>query len=432
MTRFFLACAVLFLALSPHLARAEVVTLPALEALALKARPTLDAGSARARAAEAEIDKARSSRYPTLGLEVDSSLAPGRKLVTIQAAGTSGEENQYVVQAARKISDTGAFKPQLRNELGLQLNGNIYDFGRSNAAIEASRAQHASAQAEEEAARTAIVRGVRGAYLAWLGASELHAIAEQAAKDATGRREHVEALISEGVRPTADLSPARADEMLAQLELERARGDLRTAALDLEQAVGSPLPADAQPDRSLLQSDVAPVAAPEDPALRALELQQHAANAAARAEENARNPLLTGNAAAGLRTQGLSVFPLYTIGIGFALPLWDGGVSSANASAARAHAAEIEAHVRERQQARAGEVDRAHVDAENADSRLQTASGLLEIAQQRTHEAEQAYELGVVGLDQLAQARSLLRRAQTEIVLARIARAEAALRLAAR
>jgi multidrug efflux system outer membrane protein len=429
MNRAHLGCAVLLLALCPRPARAEVVTLPALEAQALKSRPTLDAGAARARAAEADVDKAGSARYPTLALQAGSSLAPGRTLVKIQDVET-GE--QFLVPAARQLDQSGAFKPQFRNEVGVELKGNLYDFGRSRAAIEASRAQHESAQAEEEALRMAIVRGVRGTYLAWLGASELHTIAEQAAKDAQGRREHVEALIGEGVRPNADLSPARADEMLAKLELERARGDLRAAVLDLEQAVGSPLPQGAEPDRSLLQGDVAPAPSDDDPALHALELQQHAATAAARAEENAVNPLLTGSAAAGVRTQALTVFPVYSLGIGFSLPLWDGGAASANASAARAHAAELSARVRERQQERNGEAARARIDADSAGSRLQTASALLEIAQQRMHEAEQAYELGAAGLDQLAQARSLLRRAQTETVLARIARAEAGLRLASR
>lgn len=429
MTRAHLGCAVLFLALSPGLARAEVVTLTALEALALKSRPTLDAGAARARATEAEIDKASSARYPTIGLEANTSLAPGRALIEIQDPKTGID---YLVPGTRKLSDSGSFKPLFRNDLSVELNANLYDFGRSNAAIEASRAQHASAQAEEEATRIAIVRNVRGAYLAWLAQSELYAIAERGAKDAEGRRSRVEALIGEGVRPNADLSPARADEMLAKLELERSRGDLRAAAFDLELAVGSPLPHDAEPDRSLLQSDLAPAPPPEDPALRVLELQQHAASAFARAQENAHNPLLTGNAAAGVRTQAGSVFPVYAVGVGVALPLWDGGVTSASGDAARAHAAEIEARVRERQQARAGEVERARIDADNAGSRLQTASALLEVAEQRTHEVEQAYELGVASIDQLAQARSLLRRAQTEIVLARIARAEAALRLAAR
>src|SRR4051812_36977278 len=102
MNRAHLGCAVLILALSPRLAFAEVVTLPALEALALKSRPTLDAGAARARAAEADVDKAGSARYPTLGLEAQSSFAPGRKLVTIQEADTTGADDQYVVPAARK------------------------------------------------------------------------------------------------------------------------------------------------------------------------------------------------------------------------------------------------------------------------------------------------------------------------------------------
>src|SRR5688572_27097074 len=50
-------------------ARAEVLPLAALEALALERRPALQAGSARARASHAEVDKALSAYYPRISLE---------------------------------------------------------------------------------------------------------------------------------------------------------------------------------------------------------------------------------------------------------------------------------------------------------------------------------------------------------------------------
>src|SRR5262249_7863829 len=131
-----------------------------------------------------------------------------------------------------------AFAPRWQNQLDLGLDVPIYDFGRTRAAIDAGHAHFASAEAQERATRGAIVQAVRAAYLAWLNASELHAIAAQAATDSESRRARVEALIDEGARPHAELTPARADEMLAKLELERARGELDAAKLELDHAVG--------------------------------------------------------------------------------------------------------------------------------------------------------------------------------------------------
>jgi outer membrane protein TolC len=312
------------------------------------------------------------------------------------------------------------------------LDGSLYDFGRTRAVLDASRARLASAEAADEATRTAIVRGVRGAYLVWLSASELYAIAAQAASEAESRRARVEALISEGVRPNADLSPARADEMLAKLELERAHGDLASAKLELGQAVGRPLAESAEPDRALLQTDAEVRPAPNDPSLRALELQQQAESAGARAQEKLAAPLLSGNLLAGMRSQGITPFPVYALGINFSLPLWDGGEAKASGAVARAHAEETAALVRQRREQQQGDLERARLDASNAVTRLQTSQALLEVCEQRVSEAEQSYELGKGSIDQLAQARALLRRARTEVVLARVARTEATLRVRGR
>jgi outer membrane protein TolC len=425
--------ALIALSLQPRPAAAEIVPLTALETAALRNRPALAADAARSSAAQAEIDQAQSAYYPRLLLNAQSVAAPGRSLVHVRDVYDSPTAEPYLVQGARPLArGLSSLSPVLQNQVGVQLDSNLYDFGRTRASLDVGRARYASAEAEEEATRTAIVRSVRGAYLGWLSASELYAIAAQAATDAESRRTRVEALIGEGVRPKAELSPARADEMLAKLELERARGELETAKLDLALAVGSELPASAEPDRSLLQSESDVQPAPTDPSARALELEQQAAVASARAQDKLTAPLLSANALAGLRAQGFTPFPVYAVGVAFTMPLWDGGSAKAGAAAARAHAQELGARRRQHEQQREGELALARLDARNAVARMQTAQALLEVCDQRVSEAEQSYELGAGTLEQLAQARALLRRARTELVLARVARAEAVLRVSGR
>jgi len=418
----------LLLAAAP--ASADVVKLDSLERLAVQNRPALAASSARTRAARAELEQARGAYYPTLSLEAQSSLGPGRELVTVADADTGDE---WLVQGTRSIDEYGgkAFVPSVRSELDLRLQSNLYDFGRTSAAVDAGRAQHASAQAEEEAARQAIVWSVRAAYLAWLGQSELLAIGEDAAAEAERRSQRVQALIAEGARPPAELSIARADEMLAKLELERARGALRAARLQLEHTVGSKLAAAAEPDRALLEPEAATVApgTADDATLRALALKQRAARADARRRERADAPILAGALSAGVRAQDADIFPGYGVGLSFSLPLLDGGGTEAGADAARARAEALAAELESERGERRNDRERAALDRDNARAQLQTADALLAVVTQRVSEAEQSYELGASGLEPLAQARALLRRAQTELVHAKLALAEAQLRL---
>jgi outer membrane protein TolC len=402
-------------------ARAEVVTLSAVEEQALHDRPALAADAARGRAADAGVDLAKSTYNPTLDLRAQSNLSPGRQLIDFMG---------YKVSGTRPLDDSDAFNAQLRYGVDLTLSANLYDFGRTAAALQAARAQRASADAKQEATREAILKAVRVAYLGWLTASELHAIAERGAADARARLSKVQALVQEGVRPSADLSPAESEAMLAQLEVERARGELSGARLSLEQATGAKLPADAEPDLELLKASAATIDSPEDDAaLRALQSQRTAVQASARAKDRADAPVLGGQVLAGVNGQNDTVFPNYGVGVSFKMPLWDGGSASADARVERAKAEELAANIAAHTQEREKQAERARLDAENATRRLQAASALLEVCRTRLTEAQEAYDLGAGGLELVGRARAMLRRAETEVLMARVARAETALRL---
>ena len=73
---------------------------------------------------------------------------------------------------------------------------------------------------------------------------------------------------------------------------------------------------------------------------------------------------------------------------------------------------------------------RARLDAQHAEKREGTALKLVEICKTRVADTEAGYELGAMQFDQVQQARTMLRRAENEVVLARVARAEAVLRFA--
>jgi outer membrane protein TolC len=230
------------------------------------------------------------------------------------------------------------------------------------------------------------------------------------------------------MRPQSDLAPARSDELHASLETERARGQRERSRRALELSVGGKLPEDGAPDRGLLELSSA--AGNDDPEGRALELSLRATKASAEAHEHAHGPVLAGNARAGAQAQNDSVFPTYGAAITLQVPLWDGGGDHAAADAARARAEAIAAEQREHAAARSHAAAEAQHEAEHARRLLDTAESLLASCKNQLGEAEARVELQGGSLEPVASARAMVRKAESEVVLAKIAVAQALLSVA--
>lgn len=415
---------------------AEVVSLKDLEQRALEHHALLQAGAARERAAAATVREAESAYMPRIGLNLDSNVAPGRRIITITDPKT-GDQSFVQGVAALKTKDNGpAFLPQWRSTAMLMLGANLYDFGRTSAAVAASRAREQSTKVEQDVTRSQVISGVRVSYLTWLSAYELHRLSAAATEDGSKRSARVVALVQEGARPRAEFAPVEADRLLSELELARAEGDLDSSRLLVEQAVGVPLSPTAEPDLHVL--DVQP-SAPEqaravDPALRMLVHQRAALEATARMHRKEGAPVLSASAAGGIGLQisddSPKALPSYAVGLAMSVPLWDGGGNKAAADATEAQADELRLRLESTESEREHERKRARLDAEHAEKRQHTAEQLLAVCGTRVADVEAGYELGAMQFDQVQQARAQLRRAQTEVVLARVARAEAVLRLA--
>lgn len=423
--------------LSTSSASADVVTLAALEERALEKHTRLSAGALRVRAADAELRQAASAYRPRVGLSVDANAAPGRVL--------RSQGNGFYAQGVRSLEDGArqweAIMPRPRVGAGVQLDAYLYDFGRTHAAVQAGQAKRRAVQADGELERAQVIATVRGAYLGWLSAHQLHTLAATASSDAARRTERVAALIQEGARPRTDLPPIDADRLLSELERERAEGELASARLTLEQSVGEQLSPSAEPDPELLQAPFpeATTSPSPDPALAVLAQQRRAMLANARFQRKQRAPLLSTSIGAGVYGQltqstdpdpkfGFRPFPSYSLGLALTVPLWDGGSSKAGAEAAEANAAELGLRMESAERERAEERERARLEAEHADKRRALAEQLLIVCKIRVEDAEAGYELGAMQFDQVQQARALMRRAETELVMAKVAHAAAVLR----
>jgi outer membrane protein len=419
-------------------AQPRTVTLEALERQALASRPSLSAQQARLRRAAAEVERRRSAYNPSITLGSDVALSPGGTLEHVAGVDLN-PAHEVLVQGIRKIGDRDAFAAQARYGATLDISMNVYDFGRTALAVEAARAEQAAATADDRATRRQVLDDVRSAYLAWLTATEVAAVSEQAVADAQARHTRIVDLVAEGVKPAADISAVASDEALARLDAARSRADVENARIMLTAAIGGDVPADVQPDRRVLQIDepsssiagATPASSPDD-AVHALERQRDAARATAIMYDRMHTPVIGAEAQIGVRAQnpivggGVSgVFPMYRVGVSLSVPLWDGGTASANANVARAQAEELGARSRELSQARQTARTQAEADAAAARERLGIARELLALSERRLREAEERYEEAGGRVEAIAEANAMRRRASTEIVLAEIATARA-------
>jgi len=406
-------------------ASADVVRLEDLEKGAVERRAEVVADAADTAAARADLAGARSPYLPNAALSGELSGSPGARLIRV--TDTSGAD--YLVAGSRPIGEPDAFVPEVRYEGYVSLQQRIYDFGRTRASVYAAESSVTAAEAEERAARASVAEEVRVAYLDWLGAVLLHSASARGLESAKSRLEAVRGRVATGTRPEADLAPARYEETEAELDECEARRNVTSAKLTLEHAAALPLASNAAPDEALLDRQPPTGAAEETPETIALSERSASALATARAYEHDNAPVLTASVRAGVRGQTDNVFPDYRAAISLAVPIWDGGAAAARAAKSREQARALEARADERRAAVNTERKRARADWVNGVERQKLAEALYASAASRKRDAEERYDLGEGTIEAVLEAGAALARAEREVILARVARADAVLRL---
>lgn len=405
-------------------ARAEVVTLAEAEERALRSRPTVDAVRARVRQARAEIDRVESARRPSFTFDAGTQLHPSGELIRVEDV--TGET--FWVQGTREFGESRAFLPVPRYEAVFSFRSNLFDFGRTRAAMRAARAGRRAAQVDEEAAVIELRSAVRASYLVWYQAHAQHALFVDLHQDAERRRARVEERIALGARPPAERTLALHGELTAALDLRRSEQQLESARLALEHAIGERLPVDAEPDPRVVDVELPARPIPD---LRSAAFDQRAAAASASAafQRRQRLPVLIVAAQTGIRGQLDRIFPNYRLSVTFSVPLWDGGNVAADVDTAEAQAAEFSAQAEQLRRDYRRAIEQAQLDRRQAEAQLRVLSDLVEVSARRLEQAEEQYELGVGNLEAIADARVLLGRARAQAISARVAAAEAAFRL---
>jgi outer membrane protein TolC len=410
----------------PALAAAggAVVTLAEVERHALSNERLRTDVAARLADAEAALTEARGARGPKAALAVEGSVAPGGQLIDIQSGG-----EEFLVQGARRLGDPGAFTATPRFAAIASAQVTLLDFGRGAHAQQSAERRRQSIEIEVRDLRRRLRAEVRQAYLAWLLAFLQHRLTNQQVAQSEADAGLLEGRIAEGGRPRAELTRARAGTVTLELEAAQAAAAVERSRLTLEQLTGMSIARDARPEEALLEREPPPRVQGLDLEARSLELQAEAASATAARLRLQMRPIVGAGAELGVRAQSDAVFPAYRVGVTLSVPLWEGGVAEAQARAASAEAARLRAQAWASQRVTQNQQAQAGSDWQHADRRVSLAETLRQLAREILQQAEERSALGSADLGVVGDARSRLLAAELQVLLAKGARTEAALRL---
>jgi len=388
----------LLLHLAPPAAGQVVSTLPQAVAFALEHNPQVAASRAAVKAAEAQVRAAQAGLAPTLSLSAGGSLGGAGGAVS-----TSGQVSTGVTYL---LYDGGVRQAQVR---------------QAEAQLEVARQALATVLAD-------VALQTVQSYMAVIVAQQMVVLREQAVRQARTQLQAAQANFQAGrvaradvVRAESALAAAEFDAVNARGQAETSRTALRTVmGLDGSAPVTVTVPAE-PPPLEVAEAEAAQRAL-ERPEVRRAEAEVRAAEAALAIAMMQGGVTVTLDGRYVLIStagSGTSAAGAWSVGVGVAVPLHDGGRRAAQIEAARANL--------EATRARLDSV-RFQVRQEALMARLQvaTATAKLEAARRSAAAAREAFNVAqgryAAGVGTIVEVIT----AQTELAAAEVALAQAA------
>jgi outer membrane protein len=382
------------------------LTLREAELMALKNHPRITIGELNALASRQAAREARAALLPTI-----SANATG--------VATFRDGNRIT---AGLLNNPSVFQ---RAAGGVNATQLITDFGRTT---NLNRAANLNAQAQEQTAvatREQVVFFVDQAFYDALSSDVLVKVAEQTVQARQVVANQIQALENAKLRSALDVSFANVAMAQAQLLLVNAKNNRDAAYANLSDALGLPNEkpfelvdtAPAQPPSADIDT-VIQQALENRPDVKAVELQQNAAEHLATAEERLQLPDVSALGAAGItpvqETPGRLLTSTYgAVGVNIHIPVFNGFLLSARAAEARDRARAAAQAVRNLKDAVARDVRVAWLNVNSAFERENVAAQLLEQATLSLNLAQARYNLGLGSIVELSQAQ--LQQTEAEI-----------------
>ncbi len=374
------------------------------EQLALKSHPRITIAELNALASKEVVREVRSAFFPTIGMNAT-------------AVKTLNEGNRIT---AGLLNNPSVFD---RAGSGLVASQLITDFGRTRNLTAAANSNALAQQQNALATREQIVFAADEAFYNALSSDALVRVAEETVQARQVVTNQIQALENAKLRSSLDVSFANVALAQSQLLLVNAKNNRDAAYAILSEALGLP------DDRAFELVDTAPPVPPAGdidtiirqalenrPDLKALELEQTAAEHLTTAEERLQLPDINALGATGLTpvaNDRLGTNSYGAVGVNVHIPIFNGFLFTARAAEARQRAKAAAEHVRDLKDTVARAVRVAWLDMNSAFDREDVAAKLLQQATLSLNLAQARYNLGLSSIVELSQAQ--LQQTEAEI-----------------
>jgi outer membrane protein len=369
------------------------LTLADAEARALKNEPRLLAERFRAQAENKRVIESRSGYFPQVFGNLTAVDANGDSAVAAGALTTSS------------ISTRAAG--------GASLVQMITDFGHTSNLVQSARLRAKAAGQDEESIRQSVLMQVQDAYFAAQAAESVQKTAQAVLEFRRVTLRQLTALAQSQLRSTLDVQFAQVMVSEAELAVVRAESNVQKTQAQLAASMG-----EEENSNYILAEESLPPSPDADPAgyineaignrpdLKALRLQSESATDQARAERDLNYPTVNALATGGeVPIHDSTIHHDYgAAGININIPIFNGGLYTARAAAARleAKAADKDASLREVEIVR--DVRMTWADARDAYLQIDVTQRLVDQTNVAMRLAQARYDAGLGSIVELNQA----------------------------
>ena len=405
-----------------------VLDLDSVMRLAADQAPDSQVAAAQVQVAMAQTDRARSALYPTVGFS--TSVSPGAQMTVPLLS----KDEEGLCTAGNISCSVGSLPVgSARAAAGVDLRWRLFDFGATQAAIDARRHAETASQARAQGTTAQVVALAVRRYLQVVADDELITVRARLAADRARQADVVKARAELGEGAPSDVLQAQvaADAAALDLDAARAQRSADRAALQVALGLTPDVPVEVQGDLHLELGAGFDERGNADP-------RQHPDVVAATADVDAAHddvvraeraffPTIDGSASVGANLVAITkpdanLTPSAGLGVSLSWPWLDLGrnadVSLANASRVVVER-QRDARVLAIQSARAQAL--VNLDAQGA--LVARATRLRESAQQAVTVVEGLVAAGAGRLAELLDAQAALTQAEATLVQARASRA---------
>lgn len=349
---------------------------------ALQYNPSIAAAQANRVSASAGVTVAASSYYPQISAVASAVRNDGAFVFNPNFPPTIQTYNNYTS--------------------GLQLNANLFDFGRTINRVSASGSLEDAAAYDFDAARENVVEGVALAYFTLEQSMAVVKVDEEAVSSAEQHLKQAQAFYSVGRVARFDVTRAEVDLANANVTLITARNLVSVNRLQLENAMGiratDPYVITDTLAVELFASpldSVRSIAMGRRPDVLSTAARVEADRALARAAWEQNLPSLSFSGTWNWTGFNFPLYSRFTGGVTLSLPLFQGFAVSAQTEQARSAAEAAQANLDQLNQSVKTEVEQDYLSLREADERLGAVIKLVQQADENLLLAEKQYAAGV-------------------------------------